>query len=310
MKHLFVRTKKAIRYFFTDWNPLLDKFVATFCKKLPDELYLKLRYRFIHGYWPNLENPKTFCEKLQWLKLNDRNPLHTIMVDKYEVKEYVSGIIGSKYVIPTFGVWDKFEDIEFDKLPNQFVLKVTHDSGGVVICRDKQQFNKKEAEKKISSSLNSDFYSYSKEWPYKNVPRRIIAEQYLEDKEHPGNLVDYKFFCFNGIVKFFKVDFDRFIDHHANYYSLDGKLLYFGEADYPPIPDRKISIPENLGDMIYLAERLSKGHVFLRVDFYSINSIIYFGELTFYPASGLSRFTPISTDIQLGELLDIKTQGE
>lgn len=260
----------------------------------------------------DLESPKTFCEKLQWLKLYDRNPKYTTMVDKYEVKKYVAEIIGEEYIIPTLGVWDKPQDIDWNSLPNQFVLKTTHGGGGngVIICKDKELLDKRAIIKQLESSLDKDLYNEFREWPYKNVPKRIIAEKYLapEKSPTPNDLPDYKFFCFHGKVKFFKVDFGRFVEHHANYYDTDGNLLPFGEKSFEPDPTYPIELPNNLRDMIALAEKLSKNEPFLRVDFYNINGKIFFGELTFYPASGFGSFTPNNWNLRIGNMLLLNTK--
>lgn len=421
-----------------------------FYNGLSDEEFLKKKFKAQLGYELNLENPRTFNEKLQWLKLYDRQLLYTTLVDKFAVKQYVAKIIGEEHVIPTLGVWNTVEEIDIKKLPRQFVLKTTHDSGGIVICKDKSEFDWKSAKKKLSKSLKHDYFAENREWPYKNVPRRIICEQYMEDSntgdlpdykvhsfngtpkvilvcrdrfknsgmtedffsetwehldvsrpnhsnsinnvERPtsleemialtkkitadipfartdfysinnklyfgevtfypssgftafcpeeydykfgewiklpgggyivshnecyllvdinqnttantnGELKDYKFFCFNGDVKFFKVDFNRFQGHRANYYDVNGLLLPFGEAKYPPKPEENIEIPENYKDMIGLAERLSSGVPFLRVDFYNVSNHIYFGELTFFPASGFGKFAPEEWDLTIGKLL-------
>lgn len=272
---------------------------------LPDKQYLQLMY------WANLhrkldlKNPKGFNEKLQWLKLYNRKPEYTVMVDKYAAKQYVAERIGKKYIIPTLGVWENFDDIDFNSLPDQFVLKCTHDSGGLVVCKDKSSLDKVVAKEKIEKSLKRNYYWSGREWPYKNVKPRIIAEQYMQD-ERTGDLRDYKFFCFGGMVKCFKVDFDRFIEHHANYYDLDGNILDFGEADYPPNPQKVIALNESiLREMEYLAEKLSYDSPFLRVDFYDVNGKIYFGEMTFYPASGFGKFTSDEGDIIMGEWIDV-----
>lgn len=271
--------------------------------KLKDKTYLKLQYKNRMGKELSLEKPQTFNEKLQWLKLYDRNPEYTKMVDKYEAKKYVAYIIGEEYIIPTLGVYDRFEDINFEILPNQFVIKCTHDSGGLIICKDKTKLGIGEARKKINKSLKKNYYYSGREWPYKNVKHRIIVEKYM--KEENEELKDYKFFCFNGKVKFFKIDFDRFINHRANYYDINGKILPFGEEICPPDFTRDIYLPKNLKKMINLAERLSKNIKFLRVDFYEINNKIYFGELTFYPAAGFGRFIPDEYDKILGDMLKL-----
>lgn len=276
-------------------------------RRLSDKAYLSLQYRCFIGKSINWDNPTSFTEKLQWLKLYNRRPEHSVMVDKYEVKEYVAQTIGSEHIIPTYGVWDRFEDIDFDSLPNQFVLKCTHDSGGLVICKDKQTLDKKAARRKIEKSLHRDYYLAGREWPYKNVPKRVIAEKFISPSQNSvtADLPDYKFFCFNGKVKFFKVDFGRFVEHHANYYSSEGKLLNFGEKGLDPDPNYPIELPINLGEMISLAEKLSENEPFLRVDFYNVNGKIFFGELTFYPASGMGQFNPTEYDDWIGNLLSL-----
>lgn len=276
-------------------------------RRLSDKAYLSLQYRCFIGKSINWDNPTSFTEKLQWLKLYNRRPEHSAMVDKYEVKEYVAQTIGSEHIIPTYGVWDRFEDIDFDSLPNQFVLKCTHDSGGLVICKNKQTLDKKAVRRKIEKSLHRDYYLAGREWPYKNVPKRVIAEKFISPSQNSVNadLPDYKFFCFNGKVKFFKVDFGRFVEHHANYYSSEGKLLNFGEKGLDPDPNYPIELPINLGEMISLAEKLSENEPFLRVDFYNVNGKIFFGELTFYPASGMGQFNPTEYDDLIGNLLSL-----
>lgn len=416
---------------------------------VPDRIFIMLKYRKAFGRWPNLKDPQTFNEKLNWLKLHDRNPLYTTMVDKYEAKRYVADLIGEEYIIPTLGVWERAEDIDFDSLPDKFVLKATHDSGRVIICRDKSKLDKAKAVKEMRESLKRNFYAVTREWPYKNVKPRIIAEQLLETPNHedladykvhnfngtpkvilvcrdrfeetgltedffdlewkhldvrrPGHpnaplleekpeafdkmlelserlakdypfmrtdfytigekvyfgeitlypasgavpfepsdydnifgkdlivknsgggkllisknihillqavpqshgINDYKFFCFNGTVKFMKIDFDRHIDHHANYYDCDFNLLDFGEADFPPVKDRIIRCPDCFEKMIELAETISLHKRFVRVDFYEVDNHIYFGETTFYPASGTGKFVPESADYRIGRLLQL-----
>jgi hypothetical protein len=276
---------------------------------MPDALYIQLVYLKHFGKFADLKNPKSFNEKLQWLKLHERNKEYSTLVDKYRVKKYVADIIGEEYIIPTLGVWKYPKDIEFDKLPNQFVLKWNHDSGSVIICKDKNTFNATAAVKKLSKRINYNGFNFGREWPYKYVKPCIIAEQYLNDKTDDSNnedsIYDYKFFCFNGKVKFYKIDFDRFIDHHANYYSPKGKLLPFGESALPPKPEKKLDIPRNINKMIILAEKLSKNYPFVRIDFYNVCGHIYFGEITFYPGSGFSKITPESYDVKIGSLIDL-----
>ena len=274
---------------------------------IPDKLYLQMLYRRVLDKKLDLKTPKTFNEKLQWLKLYDRRPDYTIMVDKYAVKQYVADIIGEEYIIPTLGVWDRPEEIDWNKLPEQFVLKCTHDSGGLVICRNKSQLDKSMALKKLDDSLKCDYYKVGREWPYKNVPRRIIAEKYIGE-DSSIDLKDYKFFCFNGKVKCFKVDFNRYTNHKANYYDINYRVMPFGETACPPDFKEKICIPENISDMIRLAEKLSVGCSFIRADFYNINGRIYFGEITLYPASGFGSFTLDEVDYTLGSWMELPSR--
>lgn len=301
--------KRAINYLMHNRMQFIDSFIKNLGFMIPDKLYLSLRYRCLMGSWINWKDPQSFSEKLQWLKLYNRKSVYTKMVDKYAVKEYVAKIIGKEYIIPTLGVWDNPDDIEWELLPSQFVLKTTHGGGGggVVICIDKTAFIKKEAVAKLNQSLKTDIYRECREWPYKNVPKRIIAEKFLAPEKSPAlkDLLDYKFFCFNGKVRFFKVDFGRFVDHHANYYSPEGELLEFGEQGLDPDPNYPIELPKNLKEMISLAEKLSMNEPFLRVDLFNVNGKIFFGELTFYPASGMLPWTPEEADKEIGIYLKL-----
>lgn len=271
---------------------------------LSDEKFLKITYEKIFCKKLNLDNPQTFNEKLQWLKLYNRKDIYTTMVDKYEVKKYVANIIGEEYIISTLGIYDKFEDIDFDNLPNQFVMKCTHDSGGLVICKNKDKLDYKNAKKKIEKSLKHNYFYNGREWPYKNVKPRIIIEKYMENKIF-HELRDYKFFCFNGKVKFFKIDFDRFTNHRANYYDTQKNILNFGEKIYPPNFEKKIYLPETIDEMIKLAEKLAVNIPFVRIDFYDVNGKIYFGEITFFPASGFGKFDPESYDQLFGDWIKL-----
>jgi len=271
------------------------------CSKiLPDKLYLQLKYWQRMHKWLNLKNPQTFSEKLQWLKLYDRNPLYTTMVDKYAVKKWAAEKIGDRYIIPTLGVWDKFEDIDFDKLPNQFVLKTTHDSGGVVICRDKKKFDKQAACVKLTKSLEYNYYYHGREWPYKNVKPRIIAEKYMESNDMQ-ELVDYKFFCFDGVAKFMYISNDLGQMPHTDFFDMNKRFLNFHLKD--PNSVNIPVIPDQFDEMKRLAECLSNKIPHLRVDFYLVNEHVYFGECTFYHNSGFTKFTPDMWDKIIGDWL-------
>lgn len=268
-----------------------------------DETFIRWEYFFGMKELPNLKNPKTYNEKLQWMKLNDRKPLYTRMVDKYECKKYVEEVLGTdQNIIPTIGVWDKFEDIDFDKLPNQFVLKTTHDSGGVVIVKDKTKLDMAAARKKLTKSLNHDFFLEHREWPYKGVKPRIIAEQYMVD-ESGTELKDYKFFCFGGKAKMLFIATDRPTDTRFDFFDINFNHLPFAQGH--PQASKPIQKPEHFEEMIAVAEKLSKGLQQVRVDLYNINGKIYFGELTFFHFSGNVPFVPTEWDATIGSWWNI-----
>lgn len=299
---------KAIKDPFWTLAVILRK-LSPFIKN--DALYLKLLYFFeMRGKILHLKNPKSFNEKLQWLKIYDYKPEYTKLVDKLAVKDYVESRIGNKLIIPTLSVWDSVEEIDWDSLPNQFVLKTTHGGGGcgVIVCTDKTKLDKIKAKKKLKESMHTDTGQTYRERPYLNVPRKILAEKYIAEQiinnsETKADLPDYKFFCFNGKVKFFKIDFGRFVEHHANYYLPNGDLLPFGEVSCKPDPNHMVNMPNNLSEMIHLSETLSANYKFLRVDLYNVNGKIYFGEFTLYPAAGMGAFTPEEWDEKLGRML-------
>lgn len=274
---------------------------------LPDKTYLQLYYFAKNKRFINFKNPTTFNEKIQWLKIYDRNPLYTTLVDKVEVKKYVSEKIGNEYIIPTLGVWDNPYDIDFDKLPNQFVLKCNHDSGEVFICKDKACFDKKYALKKLSQLLKDDFYLIGREWPYKNVKRKIIAEEYISNSviEEDDDLIDYKFMCFNGKVKCIFTCSERNSDQglKVTFFDLDWKVLPF-ERSFPK-SKIKIEKPKNFKLMVNLAEKLAENIPFVRIDFYEHNGKAFFGEYTFYPGCGFEKFSPEEWDKTLGDWLII-----
>lgn len=270
---------------------------------IPDSLYIQIYYFAHFKKFCNLKKPNTYNEKLNWLKLHDRNPLYTTLVDKYEAKEYVAQIIGNEYIIPTLGVWDSFDDIDFDKLPNQFVLKCTHDSEGLVIVKDKNKLDKKAAKEKIEAALKQNFYYIGREWPYKNVKPRIIAEQYMEDHVD-GELRDYKFFCFDGEPKAMYIASDRASDHvKFDYYDL--KFNHLDIKQKYPHAQEALRKPVTFEKMIDFSKILSKGFPHVRVDFYEVDGHLYFGELTFYHLSGFIPFEPDRWDKVFGDWLKL-----
>ena len=306
----------AIRQFRTDRGEFMASIISNFFRWLPDATYLKLLYRFRMGHRLDLKNPQTFTEKLQWLKLYNRKPEYTTMVDKHAVKQHVANIIGEEYIIPTLGVWDRPEDIDWYSLPNQFVLKTTPGGGGggVVICKDKTTFDKASAIAKLKESMASEIYSGLREWPYKNVPKRIIAEKFMAPEKSPAHqdLTDYKFFCFNGEAKYCQVIRDRhtketidFYDMEWNHQEFVGLLPQSNIADSISNGLTSVARPKNLDEMKEICRKLSKEIPFVRVDLYVIDDKNYFGELTLYPASGMGVFTPEEWNDKLGDLLTL-----
>lgn len=293
------------------WIKHPTRFFATifvkFGKNLKDSTFLKFQYYSRFGKRLNLKNPKTFNEKLQWLKLNDRNREYTKMVDKIEAKKWVAERIGEEYIIPTLGVWHRAEDIDFDSLPDQFVLKTNHDSGGVVICKDKSTFDKEAAKRKLNESLQRDFYKYGREWPYKNVEPRILAEKYLapENRDSDGNIPDYKLMCFNGIVKCSFVVTERGTEDGLKVTFFDNEWKKMPFERHYPASNKKLDRPAHYPKMVELAEKLSKGIKFVRVDFYEADDRIFFGEMTFYPGCGYEEFTPEEWDRKLGDWIKL-----
>ncbi len=274
---------------------------------LSDKLLLSLIYRTTFGKSINWNNPKTFNEKLQWLKIYNRRPEFTTFVDKYKVREYISKTIGEEYLIPLLGVWNSVNEIDFNKLPNQFVLKCNHDSGHVCICKDKSNYNFEEAIIKLRDSLSKNYYysSYGREWPYKNVPRKIIAEKYMEDND-TKELRDYKFFCFDGIVKALFIATDRQNPNEEtkfDFYDMNFKHLNITNghqmANIPPKKPKKFEL------MKELAEKLSKGIPQVRIDFYEINGKVFFGEMTLFHWSGLMPFKPDKWDYIFGSWIKL-----
>lgn len=270
----------------------------------PEKYIRKIFYKRM-GYHLNLDAPTTYNEKLQWLKLYWHNPLQTTLVDKYAVKDYVSKLIGERYIIPTLGVWDSVSDIDWNSLPSQFVLKCTHDSGGLVICTDNLKFNKKDAVKKLKKSLSQNYYYYGFEWPYKDVKPRIIAEPYLRDYKL-DDLPDYKFFCFNGEVKALFIATERNRnDVEVKFDFFDAKFNHLPFTQGHPNSNCKIEKNSCFDKMKELASMLSKGFPHVRVDFYEINGRIYFGEMTFFHHGGWTKFDPQEWDYTFGEWLNL-----
>lgn len=268
---------------------------------LPDKVALQVEYLYRFHRLCNFDSPKTYTEKIQWLKLYNRDPKYCTLVDKYEVRGVVKSIIGEDHLIPLVGgPWDSFDEIDFNSLPKQFVLKSTHDSGGIVICKDKEQFDIDKAKKIINDSLKNNYFWQGREWPYKNIKHKIIAEQYMVD-ESGVELKDYKFFCFDGKCQFLFIATDRGIDTRFDFFDTD-----FNHIDVKNGHENSTKVihrPERFEEMIEIAEKLSTGLPHVRIDLYNINGKIYFGEYTFFHFSGLIPFEPDEWDIKFGEML-------
>jgi len=278
--------------------------LSTIKKLIPDEIYIKLQYRYHLGEKLNLSSPRKFNEKIQWLKLYDRKPEYISYVDKYLVREYIRNKIGERYLIPLIGVYDNVDEIDWVNLPNSFVLKCTHGSSSNIICPEKSKLDIKEANKKLKRWLKKNWYWYGREWPYKYVRPRIICEKYMVD-ESGIELKDYKIFCFNGEPKLIQVDFGRFSNHQRNIYDTNWNYIN-ASIKYPTNPNKIIEKPKKLDEMLSIAKILSEGIPHIRVDLYSINELIYFGELTLYHGSGYEKIVPDTLNIIMGDWLELK----
>lgn len=289
-------------------NPKMTSLLVKFNWLFPTELYIKLLFRLRMGYKLNLKNPKTFNEKLQWLKLYGDKPEFVNMVDKALAKEYVKPLIGEKYIVPTYGVWNSPEEIDFDSLPSQFVLKTTDGGGsvGVVICTDKNSINKEEIISKLKSALKQDIYGVLRERPYKFIKKRILAEQYLSDDTTSvkGDLNDYKFYCFNGKVTYCEVITGRHTKKQIDFFDLDWNHLPF-TFQGREFADNQVQKPECFSEMVDIADKLCKGLPYSRIDMYVVQGKVYFGEITFFPASGFRGFSPEEWNIRLGDMITL-----
>lgn len=302
-KNVFTRSFKAVTHPKLLAEYLLTKNAARISD---DRKYIQWKYWLMFGKKCDLDNPKTFQEKLQWIKLNDRKPIYHQMVDKYDAKRFIAERVGEEYVIPTLGIWDRFEDVDFDSLPNQFIIKNTHDSGTYFICKDKSKLDIKEVRKRLLiDSRKEDYYVFSREWPYKGLKHRIIAEPLLND-ERSEYLTDYKFFTFNGEPRFFYITSNRGGDGglKEDFFNLDGELLDINQYGYynnNVTPE----LPKKISEMIDISRILSRDTYHLRVDFYEVDDRVYCGELTFFDGGGFSPFTPSKYDRILGDWIKL-----
>ena len=277
-----------------------------FARIVPDTIYLKHHFYKSTGYKLDLKNPQSFNEKLNWMKLYDRNSIYTRLADKYEVREYVKERIGDKYLIPLVGVWNNAKDIDFEQLPNQFVLKCTHDSGSAVVCKDKSKLDISSVVKGLNKALKENYYYFNREWAYKNITRRIVAEEYIEDSRDK-ELRDYKFFCFDGIPRMMYIAASRGIGELTFDY-FDMEFNHLDVRQYYPNAEVLPHKPDNFELMKELAQKLSKGIDNVRIDFYGANGNVYFGEMTFYNNGGTTPYTPREWDYKFGEWMTLKNK--
>jgi len=293
--------KNPKRIFISIWT--------RYCYRISDKWYLMGFYFLVSGKLLNLKNPQTFNEKIQWLKLYDRRPEYTMMVDKYAVKDYVAGIIGQEHIIPTLGVWDRPEDIDFDALPQQFVLKTTHGGGscGVIICKNKSDFDVNSAIEKLHEAMYQNIYAGAREWAYKNVRPRIIAEKYITESD--GELNDYKVFTFGGEPKLIELDYNRYKGHQRNLYDFNWNRIE-ATIQYPSDEKRVFDKPSVLNELYDFSKRLSEGIPHVRIDYYIIDNHIYFGEMTFYHGSGVEKISPKCFNLQLGKWIKLPAPVE
>lgn len=307
------KIKTFLKLLMSDRKRIPEVFVNNLIKAgllnwMSDEAFLKLRYRTSMHEKLNLENPQTFNEKLQWLKLYDCRPEYTMMVDKYQVREYIARTIGEEYLIPLLGVWEDPEEIDFDSLPDQFVLKCNHDSGSVILCRDKSTFDVEGAKAKLQKHMKQNLFWWGREWPYKNVKRCVIAEKYMEDGNGNSGLRDYKFFCFNNEPRFLYIS--QGLENHEtariSFFDFEGNSMPFSRSDYKSM-GQTIDLPETMDQMKSMARLIAKdiNCPFVRIDFYSMYGRVYFSEITFFPCSGYLPFEPVEWDYKLGEWIDL-----
>ena len=284
----------------------METLVRSLLKLLPDETLVRLEFMYNLGRFPDLKNPKTLNEKIQWIKLHDRNPLMTLCTDKYEVRKIVESKVGAQVLNELYGVFESPDEIDFDSLPGSFVLKATHGSGWNIIVKDKSVFEREKAKEEMRKWMRSSFYAKKREWAYKDIQPRIICEKYMENKD--GLLNDYKFYCFNGNPHFIQVDMDRYTGHLRAYYSTDWQKLDFFMVKNTKKKkilryEKELKPPESLADMVEVARALSSDFRFARVDMYDVNGKAVFGEVTFYPSNGGGRFSPEHLDTEFGDLI-------
>lgn len=294
---------QSLSYYLNDPGSAALRILRRYGGWLPNKMYIQCMFRLRVHRKLDLNNPQSFNEKLQWIKLYDHNPLYTILVDKYSVKSYVSNTIGNEYVIPLLGEWDRVENIDWNKLPNQFVIKCSHDCGGMVICKDKSKLNVEEAIEKLKLAFNKNYYYQSREWPYKNVKKKLFAEAYMEDEF--GELRDYKWFCMDGVPKALFIAQGRQKETETTFDFYDADFNHLPFTNGHPNANEPIDKPKGFDKMKELAAKLSKGIPQVRVDFYDVNGHIYFGEFTFFHWGGMMPFVPEEWDYTFGSWIKL-----
>ncbi len=284
------------------WSLYMQNVKRIYNYIVPQRFEIKRLFKKRLGYSVNIKSPKTFNEKIQWLKLNYRQRLMTIAADKYEVRKYVEKVIGQEYLIPIWTVFEDYAEINDESLPESFALKATHGSGWNIICHDKSVIDINELKKKVKRWQKTNYYYFGKEWAYKDIKPRIVCERLILD-ENKKSPADFKFFCFGGNPKYVQIDIDRFENHRRIFYNTKWEKQEFG-LEYPTT-DKQVEQPDNLEKMLEVAGKLSEGFPFVRVDLYNLNGKIYFGELTFYPGNGFEKFSPKTIDLEFGELINL-----
>lgn len=279
---------------------------------IPDKAYMRMYFKVKLHYEPDFEHPRTFNEKLQWYKLHYHNPDLTMLADKYGVRSFVERRVGSEYLVPLYGVYGSVDEIDFDRLPEKFVVKCTHDSQSTFVCTDKAKFDFKEVKKRLGVAMRRNWYWQGREWAYKDIKPRVVAEAYLDEpgRETP---TDYKFYCFDGKAALVQTDADRFTNHDMQYFTPDWERR--GDIDHEVSDHKPAEKPENYELMLGLAEKLAAGFPHVRVDWYNITGKPYFGEMTFYTGGGYDPFyaleeQPDRLDRELGELFVLPEESE
>lgn len=292
------------KYMLQVWHqPVFKRLILFVAGLVPDKLYIKMTFKGKLGYKLNLDNPQTFNEKLNWMKLYNRQSIYTALADKYAVKQIVKEKVGEGYVVKNLGVWDSFDQIDFDSLPKQFVLKCTHDSSGAIVCRDKDKFDKNAAKERVDFVMKMNYFYACREWPYKNIPHRIIADELLDDGSG-HELNDYKFWCFNGKPTYMYCTVKTCMENiFENFYDMDFKPVNIDHGF--PRRNPEFEKPEAFELMKELAAKLSEGIPFVRIDFFYVNGRVYFGEYTFFDWAGLQPFGTYEQDIKLGQLIKL-----